>query len=66
MNAYASFRNDSFLQEWRKIKSHSDLTQSTAESTVTRGLSYKGSTIVYYDSRAVPDLKIPHITILEL
>ena len=25
------------------------------------GQSYKASTIVYYDSRVVPDLKIPHI-----
>ena len=29
------------------------------------GLSYKASTIVMYDSRVVPDLKIPHITTLE-
>ena len=28
------------------------------------GQSYKGSTIVNYDSRVVPDLKIPHITTL--
>ena len=29
------------------------------------GQSYKASTIVIYDSRVVPDLKIPHITTLE-
>ena len=29
---------------------------------VTSGQSYKTSTIVIYDSRVVPDLKIPHIT----
>ena len=29
------------------------------------GQSYKGSTIVNYDSRVVPDLKIPQITTLE-
>ena len=29
------------------------------------GQSYKASTIVIYDSRVVPDLKIPHITPLE-
>ena len=29
------------------------------------GQSYKASTIVNYDSRVVPDLKIPHITTLE-
>ena len=27
--------------------------------------SYKASTIVIYDSRVVPDLKIPHITTVE-
>ena len=30
------------------------------------GQSYKGSTIVNYDSRVIPDLKIPHITTLGL
>ena len=29
------------------------------------GQSYKASTIVIYDSRGVPDLKIPHITTIE-
>ena len=29
------------------------------------GQSYKASTIVNYDSRVVPDLKIPHVTTLE-
>ena len=29
------------------------------------GQSYKASTIVIYDSRVVPDLKIPHITTLD-
>ena len=29
------------------------------------GQSYKASMIVNYDSRVVPDLKIPHITTLE-
>ena len=27
--------------------------------------SYKAFTIIIYDSRVVPDLKIPHITTLE-
>ena len=31
----------------------------------TCGQSYKASTIVIYNSRVVPDLKIPHITTLE-
>ena len=30
------------------------------------GQSYKSSTIVIYDSRVVPDLKIPHIMTLDL
>ena len=30
------------------------------------GLSYKGSTIVIFISRVVPDMKIPHITTLDL
>ena len=42
----------------------------TAKTTSTRekicsGQSYKASTIVIYDSRVIPDLKIPHITTLE-
>ena len=35
-------------------------------STPSSGQSYKASTIVIYDSRVVPDLKIPHITTLDL
>ena len=34
------------------------------EQEVTIGKSYKTSTILIYDSRVVPDLKIPHITTL--
>ena len=30
------------------------------------GQSYKAPTIVNYDSRVIPDLKIPHIMTLEL
>ena len=33
--------------------------------TPTSGQSYKAYTIVNYDSRVVPDWKIPHITTLE-
>ena len=29
------------------------------------GQSYKAPTVVIYDSRVVPDLKLPHITTLE-
>ena len=32
----------------------------------TCGQSYKAPTIVIYDSRVIPDLKLPHITTLEL
>ena len=32
---------------------------------ISSGQSYKASMIVIYDSRVVPDLKIPHITTLE-
>ena len=32
---------------------------------LTCGQYYKASTIINYDSRVVPDLKIPHITTLE-
>ena len=35
------------------------------EITKTSGQSYKASTIVNYDSRVVPDLKIAHITTLQ-
>ena len=31
----------------------------------TCGQSYKSSTIVFYDSRVVPDLNIPHIMTLD-
>jgi len=33
--------------------------------SVTSGQSYKHFTIVKYDSRVIPDLKLPHITTLE-
>ena len=32
---------------------------------ITSGQSYKAYTIVIYDSRVIPNLKIPHITTLE-
>ena len=38
---------------------------SSQKPNQTRGQSYKASTIVIYDSRVIPDLKIPHITTLE-
>ena len=36
------------------------------QDEVTSDQSYKHFMIVNYDSRVVPDLKIPHITTLEL
>ena len=45
-----------------------DLTKDEADNVRCKpkssGQSYKGSTIVNYDSRVIPDLKIPHITTL--
>ena len=41
------------------------MTTSSLNIDLTCGQSYKASTIVIYDSRVVPDLKIPHITTLE-
>ena len=35
----------------------------TNVGSVISGQSYKASTIVNYDSRVVPDLKIPHINL---
>ena len=32
---------------------------------ISSGQSYKASTIVIYDSRVLPDLKIPHIMTLD-
>ena len=34
-------------------------------TSVTSGQSYKHFTLVNYNSRVVPDLKLPHITTLE-
>ena len=36
-----------------------------SENGETCGQSYKSPTIVIYDSRVVPDLKLPHITTIE-
>ena len=41
------------------------MAQNTDCLHLLSGQSYKASTIVIYDSRVVPDLKIPHITTLE-
>ena len=39
--------------------------KSEVDGRAISGQSYKASTIVIYDSRVVPDLKIPHITTLD-
>ena len=39
--------------------------QCTLLPTYTCGQYYKASMIVIYDTRVVPDLKIPHITTLK-
>ena len=41
------------------------LVQDEMKYIANCGQSYKASMIVIYDSRVVPDLKIPHITTLE-
>ena len=43
----------------------SKATESQPVKLETIGQSYKASTIVIYDSRVIPDLKIPHITTLD-
>ena len=42
-----------------------EATESEPIKLETSGQSYKASMIVIYASRVVPDLKIPHITMLE-
>ena len=39
--------------------------KSEVDGGANSGQSYKHFTIINYDSRVVPDLKIPHITTLE-
>ena len=41
------------------------LLQDQPFTQIICGQYYKTSTIVIYDSRVVPDLKLPHITTLE-
>ena len=47
-------------------KIFSCLVKSDPVNLETSGQSYKHFTLINYDSRVVPDWKIPHITILEL
>ena len=42
------------------------LVESNQAKLETSGQSYKASMIVIYDYGVLPDLKIPHITTLEL
>ena len=52
--------------DFQKIyKTLATVTVAQLVESNTSGQSYKGSTIVNYDSRVVADLKIPHITTLE-
>ena len=41
------------------------LVDCICQRTLTSGQSYKHFTLVNYDSRVIPDWKIPHITTLE-
>ena len=43
----------------------SDNETPTITTRYTSGQSYKHFTLINYDSRVVPDLKIPHITTLD-
>ena len=45
------------------VYSHAD--ESSPVKLETSGQPYKASTIINYDSRVVPDLKIPHIMNLD-
>ena len=52
----------------RSVKAHSDSRKFAANlhaAVAHCDQSYKASTIVNYDSRVVPELKIPHIMTLE-
>ena len=49
------------------LPGHSQVGRYVATSfKQSSGQSYKGSTIINYDSRVVPDLKIPQFSTLEL
>ena len=52
-------------QKWKKIKPSGRTEKWRKYLGMNSGQSYKASTIVIYDSRVVPDLKIPHITTLD-
>ena len=43
-----------------------DLAKCQFKGALFSGQSYKEFTLINYDSRVVPDWKIPHITTLEL
>ena len=63
-------RNKIHIGPTELIDTYADSSAASASSIAnpaseSSGQSYKDSTIVNYDSRVVPDLKIPHITTLE-
>ena len=63
---FFAFRTEHMLIDIRKKERERNRQKMSVDSlTTTSGQSYKVSTIVNYDSRVVPDWKIPHITILE-
>ena len=58
-----SFTNLKHSDWWKKIEQPIEM---FLIGLCTCGQSYKASTIVNYDSRVVPDLKIPPIMTIEL
>ena len=51
--------------KWHPMGSLDSVHGSSLKQTASCGQSHKASMIVIYDSRVVPDLKIPHITTLD-
>ena len=64
--ALSRFPVECFLKEGERLKIYSEPGAILFTiGSVSCGQSYKASTIVIYNSRVVPDWKIPHITTLE-
>ena len=69
MKYIGSYLPMKYIGRYTKRRAHEpkvmfELTTAAPFCAQTCGQSYKASTIVIYDTRVVPDLKIPHITTL--
>ena len=53
------------LGTWNKVNIDQDQWLHFSCKIIFSGQSYKAPTIVIYESRVIPDLKLPHITTLE-